>query len=92
MLTRSVRSGTVSKPAQDALKESAVKIFSHSPIGPRASWRYLLQPSMLHGLLIGDVKGAELDLIPDACDDAPTCVDYTNLPVLFAQGKKRLAR
>ncbi len=42
---------------------------------------------MVPGLLIGQVNGAEPDLISDACDDAPRCVDNTNVPVLHAQGK-----
>ena len=40
---------------------------------------------MLHGLLIGDVKGAELNLISDACDNAPSCVDYPDVPIFHAQ-------
>ena len=47
---------------------------------------------MFHGLLIGEVKGAELDLIADACDDASSCVDYPNVPVLHAQGKGEVSR
>ena len=42
---------------------------------------------MFHGLLIGEVKGAELDLISDACDDVLSCVDYPNVPAIHAQGK-----
>ena len=63
------------------------EIFLHSPKGSCAGGGYLLQPSMFHGLLIGEVKGAELDLISDACDDVLSCVDYPNAPAIHAQGK-----
>ena len=42
---------------------------------------------MLNGLLIGDGKGAELNLIPDACDNTPSCVDYPDDPIFHAHRK-----
>ena len=42
---------------------------------------------MLHGLLIGEVKGTELNLISDACDKTPICVDYPDAPIFHAQRK-----
>ena len=61
--------------------------FAHGPIGARAGWRYLLQPSVLHSLLIGEVEGAEPDLIPDACDDVAAYVDYTSVLAFHVQGE-----
>ena len=68
------------------------EILSSGPIGTRACRRYLIQPSMLHGLLIREVKGAELDLIADACDNPPTCIDYPDAAIFHLAPRKYLAR
>ena len=40
---------------------------------------------MVEGLIIGDVKEAELDLIPHVCDNTPGRVDYLDCPIFDVQ-------
>ena len=61
------------------------EILSSGPIGTRACRRYFIQPSMLYGLLIGELKGAELDLISDTCNNTSGCVDYPDVPIFCVQ-------
>ena len=71
------------KPILRSLDSS--ELLSHCPLVRQASGGYFLQPSMLKCLIVGDVKGAELDLIPHACDNTPTCVYYLGNPIVDVQ-------